>query len=1093
MEASSTQIIKAVSKGDKNAAVADTEKKVQKAVTRRTVDTSIPYIKLALARLSYARPLEHAVHQPVLASSLEVMPPVGYTNCPASNFDTKFVHNSFNKARSPVKQVVWTPDGRRIMSGMNSGEFTLWNGSNLNFETVLQAHEAAVRCMVYSHNEQFLLSSDDNGRVKVRQCSCSLLTNFWARQVPYYVVCDCLRARLSVGPVVCGPGCLWARLSVGPVVCGPGCLRARLSVGPVVCGPGCLRARLSAGLVVCGPGCLWARLSAGPVVCGPGCLRARPTDKKFATSSDDSTIKVHDFSKGPEITMTGHGGDVRSIDWHHSKGLIASGSKDSLVKLWDPRTGSCMATLHGHKNGLMQVRWNQNGNWLLSASKDQLLKVFDVRMQREVGTYRGNTRDVMSCCWHPVHEELFASGSHEGTISFWMVSRSEVQAQLLGAHEREVWSLAWHPIGHMLASGGQDQATKFWCRTRPGDIWRDRQQRDEDAGSVTAAVAALAALTGGAGGDSEAVAAVARPAVIPGIGQVQTTAVAGKVQPGDGRSHCLCPSFKCHCPLSNILANSSLMGTEEGSKAEVALGEVLPLGIGKGHLPIERAERQMVAMGEGEAKVGLVAWLKGMGRMVEEMEALGLGTDLDLGSLVVEKEGGEIEALGLVIDLDLGSLVVEREGEEMEALDLGTDQDLGSLVVEKEGEEMEALGLVIDLDLGSLGEEEEGGEMEALGLGTDLDLGSLVMEEECEEMEAPGLMIDLDLGSLVVEEEGEEMEALGLVIDMDLGSSVVEKEGEEEGVEGGETGEGGGEEMEMGDKLDTSVNGNQTQTSPRTHTREDPTFGVEAVPHLRPHSGLKATGHSGMKLILSLLLALDAIHASGTMGVGGGKGGSIQVVARVIGAQVGGGGGEVPHTILDEVALGTVAHGKVALGKVALGRVAHAKEALRKGALGEVALGKEALRKMALRKKEALRKVVLGEVALGKVALGKVALGKVALGRVALAKEALRKVALGEVARRKMALGKVALGRVPLAKVALGKVVLGKEALVKVALGRVALAKVALGKVALGRVALGKAAGPRQGGSREGGPRERGPRQGGSREGGPWEGGSKQN
>ena len=35
-------------------------------------------------------------------------------------------------------QVVWTPDGRRLVTGSASGEFTLWNGTAFNFETILQ-------------------------------------------------------------------------------------------------------------------------------------------------------------------------------------------------------------------------------------------------------------------------------------------------------------------------------------------------------------------------------------------------------------------------------------------------------------------------------------------------------------------------------------------------------------------------------------------------------------------------------------------------------------------------------------------------------------------------------------------------------------------------------------------------------------------------------------------------------------------------------------------------------------------------------------------------------------------------------------------
>lgn len=76
-----------------------------------------------------------------------------------------------------------------------------------------------------------------------------------------------------------------------------------------------------------------------------------------------------------ESHMTGHGGDVKGCDWHPDKAVIASGSKDGLVKVWDAKAGRNIATLHGHRNTVMETLWNANGNWLLSACRDQSLKV----------------------------------------------------------------------------------------------------------------------------------------------------------------------------------------------------------------------------------------------------------------------------------------------------------------------------------------------------------------------------------------------------------------------------------------------------------------------------------------------------------------------------------------------------------------------------------------------------------------------------------------------------------------------------------------------------------------------------------------------
>eukprot|EP00959_Pyramimonas_sp_CCMP1952_P090478 1894111-Pyramimonas_sp.AAC.3 len=62
---------------------------------------------------------------------LQMMPPAGYPTSPITSLCAKFVHVSNNKRRYPVNVVLWTPDGRRLLTGAQNGEFTLWNGNIL--------------------------------------------------------------------------------------------------------------------------------------------------------------------------------------------------------------------------------------------------------------------------------------------------------------------------------------------------------------------------------------------------------------------------------------------------------------------------------------------------------------------------------------------------------------------------------------------------------------------------------------------------------------------------------------------------------------------------------------------------------------------------------------------------------------------------------------------------------------------------------------------------------------------------------------------------------------------------------------------------
>jgi WD40 repeat protein len=56
--------------------------------------------------------------------------------------------------------------------------------------------------------------------------------------------------------------------------------------------------------------------------------------------SDDSSVKVWDWEKGvPDVVYADneHLSDVKCAEWHPFRSLIATGSKDNTVKLWDPR------------------------------------------------------------------------------------------------------------------------------------------------------------------------------------------------------------------------------------------------------------------------------------------------------------------------------------------------------------------------------------------------------------------------------------------------------------------------------------------------------------------------------------------------------------------------------------------------------------------------------------------------------------------------------------------------------------------------------------------------------------------------------------
>lgn len=107
--------------------------------------------------------------QPDPSYQLQLPPPVGLLHSPVNVVTTKFVRAATNKMKCPVFCVTWTPEGRRLITGASSGEFTLWNGLTFNFETILQAHDLPVRCMTWSRGDQWMVTGDHGGYIKYWQ------------------------------------------------------------------------------------------------------------------------------------------------------------------------------------------------------------------------------------------------------------------------------------------------------------------------------------------------------------------------------------------------------------------------------------------------------------------------------------------------------------------------------------------------------------------------------------------------------------------------------------------------------------------------------------------------------------------------------------------------------------------------------------------------------------------------------------------------------------------------------------------------------------------------------------------------------------
>ncbi|MGI0485086.1 NB-ARC domain-containing protein [Pantanalinema rosaneae CENA516] len=190
----------------------------------------------------------------------------------------------------------------------------------------------------------------------------------------------------------------------------------------------------------------------------------------LASGHEDQTIKLWNMnlqtpeqltaSLQPFQVLRGHRDRVLAVDLSPNSQVLASGSADRTIKLWNPHTGQCLNTLQGHRSWVWTVRFSPDSQLLASGSYDHTIKLWQVNSGACWQTLEGHPSSVLGVTFSHDGSRL-VSGGYDQMIKLWQVETGQC-LHTWQAHSNRVWAVAISPDDRLLATGGDDQTIKIW-------------------------------------------------------------------------------------------------------------------------------------------------------------------------------------------------------------------------------------------------------------------------------------------------------------------------------------------------------------------------------------------------------------------------------------------------------------------------------------------------------------------------------------------------------------------------------------------------------------------------------------------------------
>ncbi|KAH0789196.1 U3 small nucleolar RNA-interacting protein 2 isoform X2 [Histomonas meleagridis] len=199
------------------------------------------------------------------------------------------------------------------------------------------------------------------------------------------------------------------------------------------------------------------------------CIAYNSKTSQVASGDSSGIISLWDSENGGIVLeMKGHRGGVTGIAFQTKNNQLFSCSYDGTIKVWDCENGNCLSTLFGHQLEPMAIDFC---GVAVSCGADRTVRMWKFEEEKQF-VYHGTTIKASIDCVSMVNSKYSVSGSQDGNINLWDMSKKKPIATVTNAHGKGYWITAICALRFrkVFASGSYNGTVKFWYITNDNKI-----------------------------------------------------------------------------------------------------------------------------------------------------------------------------------------------------------------------------------------------------------------------------------------------------------------------------------------------------------------------------------------------------------------------------------------------------------------------------------------------------------------------------------------------------------------------------------------------------------------------------------------------